>query len=139
MKKFLRIKDEHPFGFEHITVRFQEISQFFIARNKKHLDRFNCLLPGSSYTSGLNMCLIDPATGRLYLLQVIFNYRSAVTSFVVPCYDKVIAVTKHIESLVKLIETKMLEIYREQDTFFSFPSPLDMDTFYMDDDLTYDI
>ena len=139
MKKFLRIKDDHAFGFEHITVRFQEISKFFIARNKKHFDQFNCLLPGSSYTSGLNMCLIDPVTGRLYLLQVIFNYRSAVTSFVVPCYDKVIAVTKHIESLVKLIEKKMLEIYREKDTFFSFPSPLNMDTFYMDDDLTYEI
>jgi len=133
VKEFLHIPKHVPFGYEHGTLRLEPM----FSTHEMHKDIPNCSLPGSSATGASNICLIDPVTNNLYLLQLILNYRKAITSYLVPYYKDVIAICNHIELLVRLIQKSIGEILSNRQSLFPPASPLNMDNFFLDDSFPY--
>lgn len=80
LKEYLHISADKEMGFESVTLALMEIHPA-MATNELHKDLGNCSFPCTSRTGAMNICLTDPGTGRLYLLQIILNFRHSVTAF----------------------------------------------------------
>lgn len=137
LKEFFFIHEDEVMGFHALTLALQEIASYY-SENLEHRDIPNCSLQNTSQTACTSICVVDTKTKRVYLLQMIANFRANTTAKYFPLYRPALAVTKNIESTVDSISKQMLKLYKHVDSFGGeSPNALDRTNFFIDEEMDF--
>jgi hypothetical protein len=105
--------------------------------NHDHLDTMNCHLYSSSKTGCMDVTLVD-SSGKMYLLQVLLNFRKVITHHKLPYHLAVKSISAHVKSYLTIVQESYHQSFLGQEMLSAMPTPFDKTGFFIDDSLPFD-